>query len=462
VTDPARPQPVLDEAKAAGLIQAVVVAGGGLLVVIKEGVNAGNLFTLANAINVFVTAALAAGAYLLPILKGKTAAAKVTPLDAPQTYGGEPLKTAAQWQAESATAASLYRVQSAAAHGAAALDVLRTAADGARTANSDLEQTTTAISDMAIPDAPTPYYSQLAANAPTEEEPAPVTEPVTPRPLGRIVRHDPRSLQYLVPEATTPKSAKWDRKIPVLDQGNLGSCTGNATVGVLGSEPFWDTLTVTEQQSLDENEAVKVYSLATQLDDVSGTYPPDDTGSSGLAAAQAAKKLGFISGYMHITSVAAAQQAIQTGPFITGVNWYEGFDSPDANGLVEISGQIRGGHEFEIIGYDATQGLWEAVNSWGTSYGVNGHMFFSDASFARLLSEQGDATTFVPLTQPAPIPTPVPTPTPTPTPTPVPPQPTPIPLGFPLAEWTAFEQHHRSEIKWLRLKEAVDAWLASS
>jgi hypothetical protein len=326
---------------------------------------------------------------------------------------------------------------------------------------------------MATPDVPTdPYYSRLRANAPKEED-APVTEPIALRPLGRIVRHDPRSLQYLVPETTTPQSAKWERKIPVLDQGSLGSCTGNATVGVLGTLPFWDTLTITEQESMNEDEAVKVYSLATQLDDVSGTYPPDDTGSSGLGAAQAAKKLGLINGYMHITSVAAAQQAIQAGPFITGVNWYEGFDSPDANGLVEIGGQIRGGHEFEVIGYDATQGLWEAVNSWGTSYGVGGHFFFSDASFARLLSEQGDATTFVPLTQPAPIPTPVPTPpapTPPPGPNPPPgppqpapkpdPQPTPAPTGFPIKEWDALLEHHRSEIKWERFRDATNAWLS--
>lgn len=322
------------------------------------------------------------------------------------------------------------------------------------------------------------WLRQMKDPAPTRPTPYPRKAPVTfsDRPLGRIVNHDPRSLQYLVPEAAAPRSVTWARRIPVLDQGNLGSCTGNATVGVLGSEPFWDTLTDTEQQSLNEDEAVKVYSLATQLDDIGGTYPPDDTGSSGLGAAKAAKSLGLISGYQHITSVAAAQQAIQAGPFITGVNWYEGFDAPDSNGLVAISGQIRGGHEFEVIGYDATQGMWEAVNSWGDSFGKGGHFFFTDATFARLLSEQGDATTFVPLTQPAPIPTPVPTPppaptpdptptptpVPVPTPTPVPPSPAPIPVGFPLAEWDAYEAHHRSEIKWQKLKAAVDNWLSGS
>jgi hypothetical protein len=450
VTTPARPQPVISWAKATSAISGVVAAISTLLAVTGY-LSPDQISQLQQAVAAIVSAVSTVVAIAVPLIHGKRAAAEVTPTVDPVSHLGKPLKTAQQWQAEQYTAGGILP---------AATQLIRL----------EPGERVMPASDMAIPDAPTdPYYSRLRANAPTEEEPAPVTEPIALRPLGRIVRHDPRSLQYLVPETTTPKSARWDRKIPVLDQGNLGSCTGNATVGVLGTEPFWDTLTVTEQQSMNEDEAVKVYSLATQLDDVSGTYPPDDTGSSGLGAAQAAKKLGLISGYMHITSVAAAQQAIQSGPFITGVNWYEGFDSPDANGLVEISGQIRGGHEFEIIGYDATQGLWEAVNSWGTSFGVGGHFFFSDASFARLLSEQGDATTFVPLTQPAPIPTPVPSPpapTPDPTPTPVPPQPTPdpqptpAPTGFPIKEWDALLEHHRSEIKWERFRDATNAWLS--
>jgi hypothetical protein len=39
-----------------------------------------------------------------------------------------------------------------------------------------------------------------------------------------------------------PQTKVWTRRIPVLDQGDLGSCTGNAATGVLGSEPFYGTL----------------------------------------------------------------------------------------------------------------------------------------------------------------------------------------------------------------------------
>ena len=259
--------------------------------------------------------------------------------------------------------------------------------------------------------------------------------------LGRNVNHDPRSLAYQVVPSGVAQTKMWDRKIPVLDQGSLGSCTGNATVGVLGSEPFYDTLPVGTQVTLDENEAVKVYGLATRLDGFDGTYPPDDSGSDGLSAAKAAKQLGLISGYLHITSIAAAQTAIQSGPFIVGTNWLSGMDDPDSSGLVHATGSVRGGHEYECYGYDAAADVWHFWNSWGTSWGNEGAFSYSTADFAKLLGQQGDATTFVPLTQPAPVPTPVPTP-PAPTPTPSPAIP---------ADWVAWAKHT------LTLKEQTHA-----
>lgn len=231
--------------------------------------------------------------------------------------------------------------------------------------------------------------------------------PVPGKPLGRHVHHDSRSLSYLVEPAATPVSARWNRHTPILDQGSLGSCTGNATVGVLGTDPLYATLDH-PGLTLDESEAVAIYSAATKLDSYSGEYPPTDTGSDGLSVAKAAQAAGLISGYRHVTSLAAAQAAIATGPFIVGTDWYEGFDSPDTSGLVSIAGKVRGGHEYECIGYDVATDLWELVNSWGTSYGVAGHFFYSSATLTQLLASDGDATVFVPITQPAPAPGPTP------------------------------------------------------
>ena len=233
--------------------------------------------------------------------------------------------------------------------------------------------------------------------------------------LGRHVRHDPRSLAYRVIADGTVASASWERKTPVLDQGDLGSCTGNAACGVLGTEPFYSTLAHDLEigLKLDENEAVSLYGIATQLDPYPGTYPPDDTGSDGLSVAKACQKAGLISGYQHITSVAAAQTAIQHGPFIVGSDWYTGMDTPNSAGIVTATGAVRGGHEYECIAYDPVSDLWKFVNSWGTGWGVDGgHFYYTSGTFAQLLSRDGDATVFTPITSPAPTPTPTPTPTP--------------------------------------------------
>jgi len=186
-----------------------------------------------------------------------------------------------------------------------------------------------------------------------------------------------------------------------------GNCTGNAAVGALGTEPLVDALPA-KHPALDEDLAVQIYSSATEIDPYDGQYPPDDTGSDGLSVAKVAKSLGLISGFLTATSVPAMQQAVQNTPVIVGVKWYEGFDSPDDNGVVKISGDVRGGHEFEILGVDMDNQLFHAVNSWGTGWGKDGHFWFSFDTMGQLLDDDGDCTQFLPLTVPPPIPAPVP------------------------------------------------------
>jgi hypothetical protein len=237
------------------------------------------------------------------------------------------------------------------------------------------------------------------------------------KPLGRHVRHDPRSLRFLI-EAVDPAtltSVRHVRGIPVLDQGDLGSCTGNAAEGALGTSPLYETVPAgvrrpTGDADADEQQAVSLYSLATSLDDYDGQYPPDDTGSDGLSVAKAAQKLGLISGYRHATSLAAALTALQDGPVITGVNWYSSFDSPAADGTISIGrhASVRGGHEFCVDELDVPNKRVGFTNSWGTSWGVEGRAYMSWDTWERLLSEDGDVTVFVPVTEPAPQPTPDP------------------------------------------------------
>jgi len=246
--------------------------------------------------------------------------------------------------------------------------------------------------------------------------------------LGRHVNHDDRSLAYALPETDTIVSIQWARLIPILDQGDVGACTGNACTGILGTNPDYTDLApeLAVGLVLDEAEALTLYSAAEKIDGGAG-YPPEDNGSSGLSVAQAAKAAGLCSGYVHALSIAAAHTAIQIGPFMVGSDWYDSFDTPDANGLVAIApgATVRGGHEYECIGYDAPSDLWHLVNSWDTVYGVDGHFYYSTETFTALLASDGDVTSLVPLSQPAPVPAPITPPAP-PEPAPVTPQPSPV------------------------------------
>src|SRR3982750_969336 len=83
------------------------------------------------------------------------------------------------------------------------------------------------------------------------------------RRLGRHVAHDPQSWRYPAPMAPEIVSVSHLMHDLPLNQGNLGSCTGNAAVGMLMTEPFYvHTMTKTTQFMLTEADAVDIYSKA--------------------------------------------------------------------------------------------------------------------------------------------------------------------------------------------------------
>jgi hypothetical protein len=265
----------------------------------------------------------------------------------------------------------------------------------------------------------------------TPRRPQPITEwttyrrriewhpyrPGDPRALGRNVHHDSRNLAYPYRRtAPTLVSVLHARNAPILDQGQVGSCTGNGETGVLATDPNFAALPP-HSPALNEALALRIYSGAETIDG-DGPYPPNDNGSSGPSAAKAAMALGLIAGYTHILSLADLEDALQTQGVSIGINWYDSFDNPPASGLLTISpdASVRGGHEPMLRGIDVSNRQFYGDNSWGTSWGVKGSFTIGYATMERLLGEQGDGTVSVPVGQPAPTPVPVPTPTPTPVP----------------------------------------------
>jgi hypothetical protein len=242
-----------------------------------------------------------------------------------------------------------------------------------------------------------------------------IPEEVVPgKRLGRHERRDSRSAGYPYRSAR-PEASLTDtlltRHIPILDQGNLGSCEGNSEVGEQGTDPFYSL--VPKGTVLDEALAVKLYSAAEKIDGGQG-YPPEDEGTSNLSMAKAAQQAGLISGYQDAATVQDIAAALQVQPVRIGINWYSSFDSPASSGLISISrnAYVRGGHALVLRGVQVAARLFKGDNSWAESWGDKGSFEISWDTLARLLAEGGEATVSVPVSQPAPTPVPVPTPPP--------------------------------------------------
>ena len=233
----------------------------------------------------------------------------------------------------------------------------------------------------------------------------------TPYPLSRNVEHDSRSRSFgfqFDPAAVVKKTVVWPHNTPVLNQGRVGSCTGNAMAQLLNCKMF--AACRGGKISLTEADALGLYSLATHLDGFGPDqfYPPNDQGSTGLGVAKAAVSFKYIDSYLHCFTVAQFQAAIQTQPVITGTSWTSPMFTPDPKtGIITVGPlndqTVQGGHEYLIQGVEYGLALpgepigdyVVILNSWGTSWGGGPGLSAGQArirmvEYAALLADQGD------------------------------------------------------------------------
>src|SRR5665213_4049101 len=129
--------------------------------------------------------------------------------------------------------------------------------------------------------------------------------------LGRNIHRGPKFFAHIAEKTGTPiVDTTWVRECPPFDQGNLGSCTGNAAAGCLMTTPLF-----VNGRAFTEDTAVSIYSESTHFSNAVGDYyPPNDTGSSGPASAQACEALGLVSSYTHATDLQSALEGLMTAP----------------------------------------------------------------------------------------------------------------------------------------------------
>ncbi len=237
--------------------------------------------------------------------------------------------------------------------------------------------------------------------------------PTDPR-LGRHMELDARSLAYaLTPEDLTTliMPAEHVPLIPILDQGNTGSCTGNA--GTYAVAALYDLryreIHLDEEHiiygdgrldgdaSHDEGFAVELYHLATHKDGIRGLFPPDDSGSTGLGVCRALKSAGLISRYRWALSLRGMAVLLQSGGVMMGMPWYQAMFTPDEGGFID-SGDwqdsgLAGGHELYVEALESwdeerpEESVFRIRNSWGASWGDAGRCRMRGATYLALKHE---------------------------------------------------------------------------
>lgn len=213
--------------------------------------------------------------------------------------------------------------------------------------------------------------------------------------LGRHQVHDDRSRGFAMQAGPVPTGlVLHERHVQIFDQGELGSCTANAALGVLASGPLWRHT----DPEWTEQDAVSLYELETRLDDreIPGHYPPDDTGSAGIYSAKALRRRGLITGYTHAFTLTAALSMLGRQPVSIGVPWFQSMFTPDSDGLVPVdpASGVAGGHQVCLDGVDGQRRLVRLANSWGTGWGDSGHGWLSWEDLGLLLGQGGDVVTF--------------------------------------------------------------------
>lgn len=200
---------------------------------------------------------------------------------------------------------------------------------------------------------------------------------------------------------------------PVRDQGDSGSCTGNASGG------FFDSLYNQQTKYFRTPVPVNDYFSATFIYAEERVYDgsfPQDAGSDSRSAMQVLNKKGAcLNSQMPMIASQAAQeitvmptplQVIQAEPYkigayhrvllddelqgfrgclasgycrIIGIPVYEGIQSNECaeTGLLPIPASTDtpiGGHELLVYGYDDTQQVELVRNSWGIGWGLMGNL----------------------------------------------------------------------------------------
>lgn len=182
------------------------------------------------------------------------------------------------------------------------------------------------------------------------------------------------------------------------DQGQLGSCTGNAIAGAI------ELIDKKNNKRLDVSRLFIYYEervLEGTINYDAGAYIRDGikvtytkgapleslwpynirkwaTKPTTAAYTDALKRK--VTGYQRCVNFTAVKNALALGnPVVIGFDVYESFETIGSNGIMTYpnlaSEQLLGGHAVLLVGYNDDTQRFIARNSWGTSWGDKGYFY---------------------------------------------------------------------------------------
>jgi hypothetical protein len=166
------------------------------------------------------------------------------------------------------------------------------------------------------------------------------------------------------------------------NQGNTPQCVGYAWAHWIADGP------VIHSGVQPPVNPTLIYQQAQLVDEWVGT---NYDGTSVRGGVKYLQNSGKVSNYYWAFDVQTMVNTIlNIGPVVVGTNWYNNMFYPNPNGVISIGGSLAGGHAYVINGVDTVTRQFRIKNSWGQSWGKQGHAFISFTDMTRLINENGE------------------------------------------------------------------------